>query len=94
MSELKATPGPWLDNLHAGEKRDGGRFYVHVLAKAAGIVPIACVPTGVEGHGREEGRANARLIAASPTMAAYIQRKADEGDEEAARIMEAVHAGS
>jgi hypothetical protein len=62
------TPGPWLDNLHAGEKRDGGRFYVHVLAKAAGVVPIACVPTGVEGYGREEGRANARLIATAPEL--------------------------
>jgi hypothetical protein len=36
--------------------------------------------------------ANARLIAASPTMAEYIQHKADEGDAEAAAIMEIVHA--
>lgn len=38
--------------------------------------------------------ANARLIAASPTMFSYIQRKAAEGDVEAAQIMEAVYANS
>ncbi len=45
-----------------------------------------------DGHDEEECEANARLIASSPTMAAYIQRKADEGDLEAAQIMEAIHA--
>ena len=34
----------------------------------ANLVPIAAVPTGVEGYGREEGRANARLIATAPEL--------------------------
>jgi hypothetical protein len=44
---------------------------------------------GVHFRNRE---ANARLIAASPTMAEYIQRKADAGDHEASAIMETIHA--
>ncbi len=59
------TPGPWHANLHH-ERRDGGRFYVYVTAES--IVPIAGVPSGVEGFGREEGRANALLIAAAPDL--------------------------
>ena len=34
---------------------------------------------------------NANLTAAAPTMAGYIQRKAEEGDPEAAEIMEVIH---
>lgn len=34
--------------------------------------------------------ANARLIAAAPTMADYIRKRAAEGDAEAISIMEAV----
>jgi hypothetical protein len=36
--------------------------------------------------------ANARLIAASPTMADYIAKKAGEGCAEAQAIMENIHA--
>jgi hypothetical protein len=35
--------------------------------------------------------ADARLIAAAPTMAAYIEKRAAEGDVEAKSIMEAIH---
>jgi hypothetical protein len=40
---------------------------------------------------REEFEANARLIAASPSMYGYISRMADQGDSEAKSIMEAIH---
>lgn len=38
--------------------------------------------------------ANARLIAASPTMREYIERKAADGDVEARKILEAIDAHS
>jgi hypothetical protein len=34
--------------------------------------------------------ANARLIAAAPTMAAYLERKAAEGDTEAKTILNTI----
>ncbi len=61
------TPGPWVADFH-NEQREGGRFITYVRGGNQ-LVPIAAVPTGVEGYGREEGRANARLIAASPQFA-------------------------
>ena len=39
---------------------------------------------------RAEARANARLIAASPTMYSYILSKAKEGDKDAAKIIESI----
>ena len=53
------------------ERREGGRFYVYVTAGKE-LVPVAVVPTGVESYGREEGRANAKLMAAAPEMAAML----------------------
>ena len=48
------------------------------------------------GHVRRDfvcfSHEDARLIAASPTMADYISRKADEGCSEAKTIMEAINA--
>jgi hypothetical protein len=60
------TPGEWIADFH-NEKRDGGRFITYIRGGNQ-LVPIAAVPTGVEGYGREEGRANARLIAAAPDL--------------------------
>jgi hypothetical protein len=65
------TPGPWDDGIHHAQTK-GGRTYAHVCA--AGLVPVACVPVGVEGYGIDEGRANTRLIALAPDMAAEIAR--------------------
>lgn len=60
------TPGPWIADFH-NEQRDGGRFITYVRGSNQ-LVPIAAVPTGVEGYGREEGRANAALIGAAPDL--------------------------
>lgn len=82
---VRHTPGPW--RIGAGpttgkpciEAADGTWICGQIINQS---------------NMESEGAANARLIAASPTMANYIQRKADEGDEEAQRIMEAIHAPS
>ena len=83
------TPGPW--NLHSG----------YLIRKCDDEVcaPIAEMRAPYRHgiglvKGEQEQWHNARLIAASPTMAEYIQRKADEGDTEAQAIMETVHARS
>lgn len=69
------TPGPWSADFH-NECRDGGRYITHVTGGNQ-LVPIAAVPTGVEGYGREEGRANARLIAAVPDLLEALRNLAD-----------------
>lgn len=68
------TPGPWFADLH-NERRDGGRFYVFVTA--AGLVPICAVTSGVEGYGRDEGRANANLIGAAPELLEALEKIAE-----------------
>jgi hypothetical protein len=55
------TEGPWADGVHHAV-RNGGREYAYITA-ARELVPIAAVPLGVEGYGREHGEANARFIA-------------------------------
>jgi hypothetical protein len=87
------TPTPWkLGDYSAGYTEiDGGHGTPN--AEWIGLAKVVTRMTGDrDKNDNPIGLANARLIAASPTMAAYIQRKSDEGDEEAARIMEAIHA--
>jgi hypothetical protein len=48
--------------------------------------PAKQVGTGI-GATEEEATANARLIAACPTMYEYIQKKAEDGDAEAQSII-------
>lgn len=71
MDKPAHTPGPWIADFH-NEQREGGRFITYVRGGNQ-LVPIAAVPTGVEGYGRDEGRANARLIAAAPDLLAAVQ---------------------
>lgn len=75
------TPGPW--NWVKGDKYD-----VHRLA------PGILLSVGADGTpwGDEIDRANARLIAAAPTMFDYIQKKANDGCAEAALILEKTNA--
>ena len=53
--------------------------------------PIALVL--IAGFSKKEGAANARLIAAAPTMHEYIAKRADAGDNEAKQILESINAG-
>lgn len=71
---MSFTPGPW--QAHGIYVFGGG---VTTVAKA----PYADVSLA-------QAKANARLIAASPTMFEYIVRRASEGDSEAAAIVREV----
>ena len=53
--------------------------------------PIALVL--IAGFSKKEGAANARLMAAAPTMHEYIAKRADAGDNEAKQILESINAG-
>lgn len=78
------TKGPWRveeDDQYNGEwlVRDGDDWYVCRCFTDPGF-------TSDDEDATAE--ANARLIAASPTMRDYIQKRADAGDAEAAKILE------
>jgi len=80
----KHTPGPWAvryDYVVQAPSFDDGR-----------LVPVA-QPYGVNSDGTDLF-ANARLIAAAPTMYAYIEQRAAEGDEEAITILGGIHANA
>ena len=85
MSKIAHTPGPWSipgqpDKICAeGFTRNG----------AAKAIATAHTPSWMAGS---EPWANAHLIAAAPTMADYVKRKADDGCEEAASIWEQINA--
>ena len=88
MSQAKHTPGPWAMTA------DGSGFYVE------GGNLLVAVAQEVDKHSPDidgymagkETEANARLIAAAPTMYSYIETKALNGDDEAKQILEAIHA--
>ena len=83
----KHTPGPWVVV---------GRLTKYVEARLVGRLiqeVAACGPTMAdEGYGQQQ-EANARLIAAAPTMYEYIASSASNGCAEARKIMEAINAG-
>lgn len=72
------TKGPW------DQVWDDGRYVVFLPNSYLGN-HIAYTSNG--GVPEDQERANARLIAASPTMAEYIEKKANEGDAEAKKII-------
>ena len=82
------TPGPWRaefpDEISVRDA-DGGR--IAILANLKGRL-------GMKGRrDTSEVEANARLIAAAPTMYEYIASSASNGCAEARKIMEAINAG-
>lgn len=92
----KHTEGPWKK-----AERLNGPWW-HISAESSGLGPgqgrqaVACVH-GVSKRGAkayaEMFEANARLIAAAPTMYEYIASSASNGCAEARKIMEAINAG-
>lgn len=82
MSETKHTPAPWSVDPY-------DRFDKCALVGTSdgwlAEVKLENLPDG-------QGEANVRLIAACPVMYGYISRKAEEGDEDAARIIAAINA--
>ena len=76
MANAAHTPGPWAPDLHHTRESFGRTFgFIRVPSSTAfNIVPVAAVTLGVEGMPQDEGRANARLIAAAPDMAASLAK--------------------
>lgn len=102
----KHTPGPWQAVRMYSDALtvlDPKGFEI-VEATRTAILPDYEERLGV-GHwalseqahrdlSDEEQAANARLIAAAPTMYAYIEQRAAEGDEEALTILGGIHANA
>lgn len=85
----KHTPGPW-----SPDSDEDGDYISPEADLSVGVCEIMPIDRGGEKdffHGAVT-RANARLIAASPTMYAYIESRAKAGDQEAASILERIHA--
>ena len=83
----KHTPGPWVV-VGSRTKYVEARLVGSLMQEVA-----ACGPTlADEGYGQQQ-EANARLIAAAPTMYEYIASSASNGCAEARKIMEAINAG-
>lgn len=101
----KHTPGPWMVEMDANWPFDikikpnivlMGR--VAYSSKQNSLEDVRSA-VGFPHDQREEvaclvaeQEANAHLIAAAPTMAEYIKRRADDGCEEAACIWEQINA--
>ena len=79
------TPGPWSFD-YGTVPPDGPGTYADIYVDGGDTI-IAHFNNQIV-----EGRATARLIAASPTMYDFISRRAAEGDAEARKIMEAIDA--
>lgn len=83
MSKTPWTPGPWIVR---DERSVGGDFLIVRPAPDGGLIDTLWMARPcLQGP---ETEANARLIAASPTMADYIKRKAVAGCPEAQQIWE------
>jgi hypothetical protein len=83
MSAFKGTPGPWSVGA---EDADNGE--IEIISEAR---PYVCMV--LPGEIDDTTAANARLIAAAPTMHEYIAKRADAGDNEAKQILESINAG-
>ena len=84
----KATPGPWLIEWNAAQGGEG-----HYITDSKDMVELSRI-AAVLFHDDADGetRANAHLIAASPTMYDYLVECAQSGDARAASIVEAINA--
>jgi hypothetical protein len=76
---VSTEPRRWV----ASQYLDDGRW--GVLTEDSGIV------VSVRSKEGQLSPEDARLIAAAPTMATYIEQKARNGDSEAVKIMEQIH---
>lgn len=93
------TPGPW--HLETVKTQVGSCHKIGPFPSGSGFVGKqnhACVYSDGNGVGDKspvaiELAANARLIAAAPTMYDFINSKALEGDEHAKRIIDNINAG-
>ena len=77
------TPGPWKQ--HAKDQKS-----VWSALTKKEICAVSHDETGEYAPPEKEALANARLIAACPTMYEYIRLQAENGDEHAAKIITAI----
>ena len=82
------TRGPWQIEWNAAQGGEG--HYITDSNDMGELSRIAAVLFHDDADG--ETRANARLIAASPTMYDYLVERAQSGDARAASIVEAINA--
>jgi len=99
-NEQKQTPGPWRVGGDGYErKRSDGTPWRSLNLYGARPTPEetgrqvaeVCIDKGCDWW-EPEARANARLIAACPTMCDYVNKKALSGDSEAMRIISEINA--
>lgn len=91
MSEIKHTPGPWA---YIDATKEARMQYAPKCVIRAGSVQVASFSWGADSKwwpSKEESQANARLIAAAPTMYEYIESSAMNGCAEAKKILEAIN---
>lgn len=88
----KHTPGNWF--VGETHKDDEGYTEIAVMASVDGrmVAPAVVVLQFPNVPGMQE--ANARLIAAAPTMYDFIEQRAAQGDQEAIQILGGIHANS
>lgn len=91
MSQVQHTSAPWVFGKTSEDRRLilGGPSRRYVAT-----VTIHQIPRHMGLWEEGEREANARLIAASPTMFDYVQSRADAGCPEATKILEAINARS
>ena len=82
------TPAPWLIEWNVAQGGEG--HYITDSNDMGELSRIAAVLFHDDADG--ETRANARLIAASPTMYDYLVERAQSGDARAASIVEDINA--
>lgn len=78
MTSTAHTPGPWVAETYQGRTT---RLRVRTAEQAVTICQVTALI---------HKEANARLIAASPTLYEYVAKKANEGDADAARIIASI----
>ena len=86
----KFTPGPWY--VGSGTYEGRNIYSVASVTDDEGFTYQPIVASA-EDDGIKCWDANARLIAAAPTMYEYIASSASNGCAEARKIMEAINAG-
>ena len=76
------TPGPW-----AYRPSNNGHFIAGTGENSGYLAEVR------QCRSKQDIRADARLIAAAPTMYEYVASSASNGCAEARKIMEAINAG-
>ena len=83
------TPGPW--KWSSGYETIDGRPTWSLVGETDGYGILSCDGEENSPQGMND-EANARLIAAAPTMYDYIRKCAEAGDSEAMNLLESIHA--